>query len=422
MASTSKYVKYNSAMDDIISIIRRSYFGKPVDEDFLCDLKSLMETKMIAVGVMKSPEESILNTELESLPLPNEILVKIFGYLDIQDISSSARVSHQFNMISKNSSLWKSWGKLYFEEKKVPTEFLAYVTQRGISELSLLGCEILPPRVKLTQPLNLRALKLEATWGDLTLVNEILTTQFMEEIDFTDTMMSDENNISQFIKRLPQIGSRLKNLNLEGGGLGKNGDLGTIALIVNSCLGLEELNLSWNTLKDDAVDYLCENLTPNILKLNLEIGETYAEPDKGLNDDNIRALVKRCPKLKVLDIRTNEEMTYHGLWEIIEKLLFLEILALPDSIGAELGLPDNINLNRVHSLKSMKKLKELVIGENCSDKYQSIYLREIPHLRKHKGRCDLEVAMTKTKNFKGVKFCPNCHHFDQKDYWGNHEC
>ena len=126
--------------------------------------------------------------------------------------------------------------------------------------------------------------------------------------------------------------------------------------------------------------------------------------------------------MKVLDIRTNEKVTYNGLWEIIEKLLFLEILAVPDSIGAELGLPGNINLNRVHSLRSMKKLKELLIGENSSSKYQSIYLREIPRLRKHKGSLDLEVAMTKIKTFKRVKFCPNCHHFDKKDYWGNHEC
>ena len=237
--------------------------------------------------------------------------------------------------------------------------------------------------------------------------------------------MEDENNIFQFIKRLPQIGSRLKNLNLESGGLGKNGDLGTIALIVNSCLGLEELNLSFNTLKDDAIDYLCDNLTPNILKLNLEIGN---EPGEGLNDDNIRALVKRCPKLKVLDIRSNEKMTYRGLWDIIEKLLFLEILALPDSIGAELGLPDNINLNRVRSLRSMKKLKELLIGENYSDKYQSTYLREIPHLRRHNGgqiiktaHYDLEVAMTDTKDFKEVEFCPNCLEY-VNEVWPRHEC
>ena len=188
---------------------------------------------------------------------------------------------------------------------------------------------------------------------------------------------------------------------------------------MNSCLGLEELNLSFNTLKDDAIDYLCDNLTPNVLKLNLEIGN---EPGEGLNDDNIRALVKRCPKLKVLDIRSNEKMTYHGLWAIIERLLFLEILALPNSIGDELGLPDNVNLNKVHSLKSMKKLKELLIGDNMSDEYQSSYLREIPRLRQYNGNCDLEVAMKMVKNSKWVKFCPNCHNFDKKDYWGNHEC
>ena len=72
-----------------------------MDEEFLSDLKSLMENKMVAAGVMRTdtiPIQSDLKTELECLrlPLPNEILVKIFGYLDIQDISRCGRVSHQF--------------------------------------------------------------------------------------------------------------------------------------------------------------------------------------------------------------------------------------------------------------------------------------------------------------------------------------
>ena len=307
--------------------------------------------------------------------------------------------------------------KLCIDGRTVTTEFLTYIIQRGITELSLSECEILPPRVKLSQPLNLKTLKLEAVDGDEALVNEILTSNSMEEIDFRICMIS-EKTISEFIEKLPQIGSHLKTLNLESK-LKKCGDLGTIALIVNTCLSLEELNLCGNTLTDEAIDYLCKNLTPNILKLNLEIGN---EPDEGLNDDNIRTLVKRCPKLKVLDIRSNEKMTYHGLWAIIERLLFLEILALPNSIGDELGLPDNVNLNKVHSLKSMKKLKELLIGDNMSDEYQSSYLREIPRLRQYNGNCDLEVAMKMVKNSKWVKFCPNCHNFDKKDYWGNHEC
>jgi hypothetical protein len=139
--------------------------------------------KAVAAPTVKSAS----NTEIERLPLPNEILLKIFGYLDIKDISQSAQVSHQFNMISNDSSLWKSLGKLCIEDKYVPTEFLTYVIQRGITELSLYRCEILPPKLK--RPFNLRTLKLDETTGDATLVNEILATQSMEKIDFRDCMI-----------------------------------------------------------------------------------------------------------------------------------------------------------------------------------------------------------------------------------------
>ena len=113
MSSSAKYAKYDSAVNNIISIIRSSYLGRKVDEEFLTDLKSLMENKIVATGAVMEQATapmkavSVMSTELECLPLPNEILVKIFGYLDIQDISRSARVSQQFNMISKDSSLWK---------------------------------------------------------------------------------------------------------------------------------------------------------------------------------------------------------------------------------------------------------------------------------------------------------------------------
>ena len=81
--------------------------------------------------------------------------------------------------------------------------------------------------------------------------------------------MISENDIYHFIRKLPEIGSHLKNLNLENKYLENifgqyDFDLDTIELIVNACVGLEELNLSGNTLKDEAIDYLCENLTPKI--------------------------------------------------------------------------------------------------------------------------------------------------------------
>jgi hypothetical protein len=424
MASTAKYTKYNSALDDIISIIRKSYLGKPVDEEFLSDLKSLMENKMVATGVMKTdtiPIQSDLNTELECLPLPNEILVKIFGYLDIQEISRCAQVSHQFDMISKDSSLWKSMGKLCIDGRNVPTEFLAYIIERGIPELSLLQCEILPPKVKMSQPLNLKTLSLHETHGGETLVNELLTSHPMEKIDLG-------NYLSLFIKSLPQIGSKLKSLNLYNGNEEKIGDLSNISLIVNTCLSLEELNISYNTLDTESMDYLCENLTPNILKLEIGSGLN----DKGLNDNNIRELVKRCPKLKVLDIRSNEKVTFKGLVAISETLHFLEYLGLPESVKNELGfpvitwnngveqtLPYTINLSKIQALKSMKTLKELLIGNfSCSKAYQSILKKEIPHLRTNDMNflCHsntFQVAVADAKHFREIKFCPNCNEYDK---------
>jgi hypothetical protein len=133
-----------------------------------------------------------------------------------------------------------------------------------------------------------------------------------------------EVDISQFIKVLPQICSQLKFLNLGYGLLGKLCDLSSISSIVNTCLDLEELNISGNLEDEKAISYFCENLTSNILKLDIRYGK--------INDNNIRALVKKCPKLKVLDIRDNENVTYQGVVSIIESLNFLECLGLPESI------------------------------------------------------------------------------------------
>ena len=57
-----------------------------------------------------------------SLPLPNEMLTEIFGYLDLQEISRCAQVSQQFNNISELT--WKSWAKITFQDKEVTSEFL----------------------------------------------------------------------------------------------------------------------------------------------------------------------------------------------------------------------------------------------------------------------------------------------------------
>lgn len=57
------------------------------------------------------PKEIENNVDFFSNHLPNEIIIKIFSLLRIQDISSIARVSRKFNLLSVNSEIWRCIAK-----------------------------------------------------------------------------------------------------------------------------------------------------------------------------------------------------------------------------------------------------------------------------------------------------------------------
>ena len=177
MSSVAKYKKYDSITEDIISTIRNSYLGTPVDEEFLQDLKLLLENKMVATESI-SPETFIPKSsdssnkqcfdpeDLKCLQtLPNEILVKIFSYFDIKDISRCAQDSHHFNIICEDVSLWKSFDKIYIQKKKVSSEFILKILAKGVKRICL-DCEILPPKFKLPENLQLENVTLDNCYGE----------------------------------------------------------------------------------------------------------------------------------------------------------------------------------------------------------------------------------------------------------------
>ena len=190
MASSPKFRRQESALDTVISLIRKTYLGKCVDEDFLYDLKVLLETNEdfsivenndVASKSLSASTKQTQDLEIECLP--DEVLVKIFEYLDLRDISRCAQVSKQMNRISQDSSVWKSREKLSIYDKKVPTEFLTYVLSKGIKALSLSGCKILPPKSSFYENLNLKALEVDNCEGDELIVTRILESSPMEELD-----------------------------------------------------------------------------------------------------------------------------------------------------------------------------------------------------------------------------------------------
>ena len=303
-------------------------------------------------------------------------------------------------------------GIICIKDRKIPTEFLLYILKKGITELKLKHCEILPPRVpraKLSKSMGLKTLIIDLTVVDETLVEEMISSRSIEKLALRDC---SNTNLPLIPRNLSRIGWKLKTLNL--GNLlryGKKYYLRSTSLIVNSCINLEELNLCCNSFSTDAVEYLCENLTPTILKLDLKTIQ-YASYDKnlrmglpdelarkvGLTDKNLGALVKRCPKLRVLDIRDNDNVTYQGLLAISNGLHFLEYLGLPTSVGIEFGLPQftwiefpvskfqmlpyTLQVHKMQPLKLMKTLKEISLSHEMPypEELQSLLRKEIPQL------------------------------------------
>ena len=117
------------------------------------ELKSVLESKIVTTNSDVGSQWELPNEE--GLPLPNEMLTKIFDYLDFKEISRCAQVSQQFNSISELT--WKSWDKITIQDKEVPNEFLEFLLEKGIKELQILGCKMLPPKPKFTNPLKLQS-------------------------------------------------------------------------------------------------------------------------------------------------------------------------------------------------------------------------------------------------------------------------
>ena len=49
MAPPAEKANFDFAVDEVVSTVRRSYFGKPVDDIVLNFLKSVLENKMAAI-------------------------------------------------------------------------------------------------------------------------------------------------------------------------------------------------------------------------------------------------------------------------------------------------------------------------------------------------------------------------------------
>ena len=85
--------------------------------------------------------------------LPDEVILKIVGFLDLKELLLCGQVSMRIRAITNDESLWI---KLNLWDRKVPYNFIEKVAGNGCQYLSLANCAIQTLTEKSAQPFSLK--------------------------------------------------------------------------------------------------------------------------------------------------------------------------------------------------------------------------------------------------------------------------
>ena len=280
--------------------------------------------------------------------LPNEIILKIFKFLDIKGVLRCGKVSVRLRGISNDQSLWL---KLNLYRKKVPFAFIENAVQNGC-ELLKLDFTCVTGGKKSEVPWKLKYLKicqpvLPVPWQPSVKldVGVLQNCHFLQKLSIHDAMLTFENGIEQIC----QNGGTLRILNLDECIIDNiDNETELIQKLFKKCSQLTELSITGicfgsipDILNDQQICALFDNLTPNILKLNLKYQEC-------VRDKHVNTLVRRCNKITDLSL-TKASITNDSVSSIIKHLKLLEKL---DVSFTDIDIPTlGIQLKSIPTLK-----------------------------------------------------------------------
>jgi len=228
--------------------------------------------------------------------LPNEILLKIFNYLEFKDLGYCAQISHRFREISRSPSLWET---VIENNQTIPAGFILHALNLGCKYLHLENSTITVtndsdyvmhklPKDNQVKHLNLR--NFQDHCDDSTKL--MIACRSLEKL----SLSSLDFNKARYIPSIERNGSTLKTLDLSDcSGLTYK----QIQRIFTACHKLEELDLSSTNyykiskLSTQSISFVCGILpATHIKKVNLS--------GLPVKDCQLNLLVKRCLKITEL--------------------------------------------------------------------------------------------------------------------------
>ena len=291
------------------------------------------------------------STKMASIQeLPDEILLKVICFLDIENLVKFGHVSKRMRKIRSDQSLWKKTNLSEWIPKRhhvdVPTDLVKMIIENGCKYLHsmkfssiFMGSE---EDLCLDKSSILINLDLKFCEANVKFFEAILAScHSLQKLSMAPGGKRKSLTSNMIGSIAYQNGHALQTLNLRGcSGL----DLESIQKISTNCVQLKNIELALTELSEDSIRFLVNNLTRNVEIIDLGWLSN-------LKDDHLKVLVTRCNKLSVLNL-IHTSITKDSLTHIVENLhQTLEKL--------DINLCEDIDNTKVGKLKSMAKLKEL---------------------------------------------------------------
>jgi len=289
--------------------------------------------------------------------LPDEVQLKIFKLLEIEDLMHCSQVSKRLRRICQDETIMK---KVNLYEKVVPSEFIAQILENGCKYINLRSAKIVGALKLSRKDYNVKYLNLHHCSADQGVLEKLISScKSLQKLSLASLEL-DSNAVFFPHQELQTLDlNAFKGLDLE------------LMTNILSCEKLTDVSFRYNRrLSSDLVQYLMENLSIGVKKVSL--GGIYC-----LTDEHVKILVKRCKKIEELELGGCRNITEDSLTSIVEHS---DQMVKLDVSLTNIGLSVQ-GRNPFLKVKSMPKLKVLNCQHQKRPSQETDFLRKVmPHL------------------------------------------
>ena len=287
--------------------------------------------------------------------LPDEVQLKIFKLLEIEDVMHCSQVSTRLRRICQDETIWK---KVNLYERVVPTEFIAQILENGCKYINLRDAKIVGALQLSRKDYSVKYLNLHHCTADQGVLEKLISCcKSLQKLSLASLELDSD---AVFFPH-----QELKTLDLNAF---KGLDLELMTNIL-SCEKITDVSFRYNRrLSNDLVQYLVENLSSGVEKVSL--GGIHC-----LTDEHVKTLVKRCKKIEELELGICKNITEDSLTSIVENCDQMV------KLDVSFNIPSVQGRNPFLKVKSMPKLKVLNCQHPKRSSEETNFLRKfMPHL------------------------------------------